>query len=156
MSKVMVVIGSGSDKEKIEPCLDTLTALKIDYKLFIRSAHRTPEETADLAKTAISQGYSVIIAAAGMAAALPGCLAAHTILPVIGVPLNASPLTGLDALYATVQMPSGVPVAVVAIDGAKNAGILAAQILAVSNSELAAQLVRFKQDMARDVMAANN
>ena len=120
------------------------------------SAHRTPEAACQFASAAKQNGFGAIIAAAGKAAHLAGVLAAHTTLPVIGIPVKSSTLDGLDALLATVQMPSGIPVATVAIDGAANAGILAAQILAVSDEALADKLARMKSDMAREVLEKDN
>lgn len=137
---VGVVMGSESDLEVMRPCAELLAELGIAYEVRIMSAHRTPEAVASWASEASERGLRVLIAGAGAAAALPGVVAAHTDLPVIGVPIDATPLRGVDALYAIVQMPSGVPVATVGIDGAKNAAVLAARILALSDPELAARL----------------
>ncbi|NLB10171.1 MAG: 5-(carboxyamino)imidazole ribonucleotide mutase [Clostridiaceae bacterium] len=152
MQKVLVIMGSDSDLPKLRPCLDTLDEYGVPYSARVCSAHRTPDLAAELAQSAEKEGYGVIIAAAGLAAHLAGVMAAHTVLPVIGLPIAAGALNGLDALYATVQMPPGVPVAVVAIDGAKNAALLAIQILAGSSADLRIQLHRAKEDMAEAVL----
>ena len=135
-AQVGIIIGSDSDLTIMEAALTTLAEHSIESEMVVLSAHRNPVEVADWSSTARSRGLKVIIAAAGMAAALPGVVAAHTDLPVIGVPLTSSksPLGGVDALLATVQMPPGIPVACVSIDGAKNAAVLAARILAVPTS----------------------
>lgn len=150
-AKVAILMGSKSDKASMEKCSRMLEYFDIPFEEFIMSAHRTPKETAEFAETAESKGYRVIIAAAGMAAHLAGVVAAHTTLPVIGVPLSGSALNGVDALYATVQMPAGVPVATVAIGaaGAANSAVLAAQILALSNPDLKAKLEAFKAQGCR-------
>jgi 5-(carboxyamino)imidazole ribonucleotide mutase len=142
--KVAILMGSANDKEKVAPAEEILGRFGIEVDVRVMSAHRTPDDVAAFARAAGGEGYGVVICAAGMAAALPGAVAAHTTLPVIGLPLSGSALNGVDALYAAVQMPPGVPVATVAIDGAKNAGILAAQILALGDAELAAKLAEFK------------
>ena len=152
MQKVLVIMGSDSDLPKLRPCLDTLDEYGVPYSARVCSAHRTPDLAAELAQSAEKEGYGVIIAAAGLAAHLAGVMAAHTVLPVIGLPIAAGALNGLDALYATVQMPPGVPVAVVAIDGAKNAALLAIQILAGSSADVRRQLHRAKEDMAEAVL----
>jgi 5-(carboxyamino)imidazole ribonucleotide mutase len=152
MQKVLVIMGSDSDLPKLRSCLDTLGEYGVPYSARVCSAHRTPDLAAELAQSAEKEGYGVIIAAAGLAAHLAGVMAAHTVLPVIGLPIAAGALNGLDALYATVQMPPGVPVAVVAIDGAKNAALLAIQILAGSSADLRIQLHRAKEDMAEAVL----
>jgi len=150
---VGIVMGSDSDWNVMEKAVSVLTDLDIPFDVTIASAHRSPERTAEYARSARSRGLRVIIAGAGAAAHLAGSLAALTTLPVIGVPLDASSLKGLDALLATVQMPAGVPVATMAIGpaGAKNAAILAAQILATSDSELVGQLEALKRKMADEV-----
>jgi 5-(carboxyamino)imidazole ribonucleotide mutase len=148
---VLIVMGSESDVEVVKPAAETLAKLGISHEVHIASAHRTPERAMALASGARERGIKVIIAAAGGAAHLAGVLAAHTTLPVIGVPISSSALKGLDALLATVQMPSGVPVATVAIDGARNAAILAAEILAVDDGKLAAKLEEMRADMAAQV-----
>ncbi|MBQ9910187.1 MAG: 5-(carboxyamino)imidazole ribonucleotide mutase [Lachnospiraceae bacterium] len=150
MKKVGIVMGSDSDLPIVEKAAATLKALGIPYEAHIFSAHRTPEQAKDFASKARKNGFGVIIAAAGMAAHLAGALAANTTLPVIGIPLKSSVLDGMDALLSTVQMPRGIPVATVAIDGAVNAALLAAQILAVEDEDLA-----FRLDEKRAVEAAN-
>jgi 5-(carboxyamino)imidazole ribonucleotide mutase len=137
---VGILVGSESDLPVLEKCTARLEALEIDYELEVRSAHRNPESVAEYAATARDRGLKVIICAAGMAAHLAGAVAARTDLPVIGIPVAAGPFNGLDALLSTVQMPSGVPVATVAVNGAANAAVLAAQILALSDSQLAERL----------------
>lgn len=145
--KVAVLMGSASDKEKLAPAAETLDRYGIEADVRVMSAHRTPAAVAEFASAAREQGYAAIICAAGMAAHLAGAVAAHTTLPVIGVPLSAGALNGVDALYATVQMPKGVPVATVAVDGAVNAALLAVQILAVDDSELATKLAEHRAEM---------
>jgi len=140
--KVMILIGSESDKDRIAKLPKTLDWFGIGYDLKVSSAHRNPEQTALLAKNARGDGYSVIIAA-GMAAHLPGVVAALTSLPVIGIPLDASPLAGTDALLSIVQMPPGIPVATVGINGAVNAGVLAARIIGLTNENVADKLNEF-------------
>lgn len=137
---VGILVGSESDLPVLEKCTKRLEGLEIDYELEVRSAHRTPEDVAEYVSTARDRGLKVIICAAGMAAHLAGAVAARTNLPVIGIPIAAGPLNGFDALLSTVQMPSGVPVATVAINGAANAAVLAAQILALSDPDLAERL----------------
>lgn len=139
-ARVGILVGSKSDLPVLEKCTKRLEDLGIDYELEVRSAHRTPEDVAEYASTARDRGLKVVICAAGMAAHLAGAVAARTNLPVIGIPVAAGPLNGFDALLATVQMPSGVPVATVAVNGAANAAVLAAQILALSDPELAERL----------------
>lgn len=151
MKKVAIIMGSDSDFPKVSVAVKQLKELEIPFEVHVMSAHRTPEVSAEFSKNAVKNGFGVIIAAAGMAAHLAGVLAAHTTIPVIGIPIKSS-LDGLDALLATVQMPSGIPVATVAIDGAKNAAILAAQILALSDSTLADKLCAMKKEM-NDVIA---
>jgi 5-(carboxyamino)imidazole ribonucleotide mutase len=151
MKKVAVLLGSTSDEEVMKGCTDYLTKFGIPWDLKILSAHRTPDATAAFVKSAEENGYAIIIAAAGMAAHLPGVAAAYTTLPVIGVPLAGSELKGVDALYAIVQMPAGIPVATVAIGaaGAKNAAVLAAEILALGEPALTARLREFRAAGAR-------
>lgn len=151
---VGVVMGSASDLEQVQACLDALKELEVPYEVTVASAHRTPDRASEYAKTAAKRGLKVIIAAAGWAAHLPGVLAAYTTLPIIGLPLGGSPLGGKDALYAMVQMPPGIPVATVGINTGRNAGILAAQILAVSDEALSERLVGMRQKMAAKVIAA--
>lgn len=148
MAMVRVILGSKSDLERCQPIKDTLEQFGVEYDWYISSAHRKPEQTALLAKNAGTDGIRVIIACAGMAAHLPGVIASHTTLPVIGVPLSAAQLDGMDALLSVAQMPPGVPVACVAVNGTKNAALLAIQILALSDPALAEQLKIFKQQMA--------
>ena len=140
MQKVAVILGSDSDLAVVQKALDTLKELEIPFESHIYSAHRTPDQARAFAQQAASRGFGVIIAAAGKAAHLAGSLAAQTILPVIGVPIKYSVLDGMDALLSTVQMPAGIPVATVAIDGAVNAALLSAQILALSDEGLARRL----------------
>ena len=144
-------MGSDSDLPIVSGAVKELKKYGVAVEAHVMSAHRTPAIACEFAARARENGFGVIIAAAGKAAHLAGVLAAHTTLPVIGIPIKSSTLDGLDALLATVQMPSGIPVATVAIDGAKNAAILALQILAVSDSELAERLSRTKEEMAREV-----
>ena len=140
MKKVGIVMGSDSDLPILQKTMDTLEALEIPYECHIYSAHRTPVEARDFAVNARANGFGALICAAGMAAHLAGAIAANTTLPVIGIPCKGGMMDGLDALLATVQMPSGIPVATVATNGGVNAALLAAQILAVSEPELAAKL----------------
>lgn len=149
--KVAVIMGSDSDLPVVAPAIKRLKSFGIPVEAHVMSAHRTPVAAADFARSAKENGFGVIIAAAGKAAHLGGVLAAHTTLPVIGIPVKSSTLDGLDALLATVQMPSGIPVATVAIDGADNAAILAAQMLAVYDENLAAQLAEMKAEMKNGV-----
>lgn len=151
MKKVLVVMGSDSDLKVMQGTVNQLKAFEIPFEVRIASAHRTPALAEDLAKNASDRGFGVIIAAAGKAAHLAGVLAAYTTLPVIAVPIKSSTLDGLDSLLSMVQMPKGIPVATMAIDGADNAGIYAAQILALSDESLAAKLSAFKADMAEQV-----
>lgn len=149
--KVAVIMGSDSDLPVVAPAIKRLKSFGIPVEAHVMSAHRTPIAAAEFAKTAKENGFGVIIAAAGKAAHLGGVLAAHTTLPVIGIPVKSSTLDGLDALLATVQMPSGIPVATVAIDGADNAAILAAQMLALSDDALAEKLSVMKAEMEAGV-----
>ena len=151
VKKVAVIMGSDSDFPTVSAAIKRLKALEIPVEVHVMSAHRTPHAAAEFAQNAVQNGFGVIIAAAGKAAHLGGVLAAHTTLPVIGIPIKSSTLDGLDALLATVQMPSGIPVATVAIDGADNAAILTAQMLALSDETLAAKLLEMKQQMADGV-----
>lgn len=151
MKKVAVIMGSDSDLPVVEKAVRRLAALGIPVEAHVMSAHRTPAAAAEFSRAAAGRGFGVIIAAAGKAAHLAGVLAAHTTLPVIGVPIKSSTLDGLDALLATVQMPSGIPVATVAIDGAENAAILAAQILALGDASLAEKLTAMKREMEAGV-----
>jgi 5-(carboxyamino)imidazole ribonucleotide mutase len=151
MKKAAVLTGSDSDFPVLEPVFKRLKDFEIPCEAHVMSAHRTPALAADFASNARKNGFGVIIAAAGKAAHLAGVVAAHTTLPVIGIPVKSSTLDGLDALLSTVQMPSGIPVATVAIDGADNAGILAAQILSLEDNALADKLSKMKTDMAEQV-----
>ena len=150
MKKVAVIMGSDSDFEVVSAGIKQLKTLNIPVEVHVMSAHRTPERAAAFAAGAMGAGFGVIIAAAGMAAHLAGVLAANTTLPVIGIPIRST-FDGLDALLATVQMPSGIPVATVAVNGAKNAALLAAEILALSDDVLADKLAQMKADMAEGV-----
>jgi 5-(carboxyamino)imidazole ribonucleotide mutase len=151
MKKVAILLGSSSDEEVMKGCSEYLTRFGIPHDLKISSAHRQPDETAAFVKGAADAGYGLIIAAAGMAAHLPGVAASYTTLPVIGVPLAGSELRGVDALYSMVQMPAGIPVATVAIGpaGAKNAAVLAAEILALSDETLTGRLRVFRANGAK-------
>ncbi|MBR4053392.1 MAG: 5-(carboxyamino)imidazole ribonucleotide mutase [Clostridia bacterium] len=140
MKKVAVIMGSDSDLPVVEKAIEVLKQFEVPYTVRVLSAHRTPAEAKKFAETARSKGYGVMICAAGKAAHLAGAFAANTTLPVIGIPVKSSTLDGLDALLATVQMPTGMPVATVAIDGAANAALLAVQILSVSDRALASRL----------------
>ena len=142
--RVGILVGSQNDMPVLEKCTQRLEDLGIEYEMEVRSAHRDPEGVSEYAGTARERGLGVVICAAGMAAHLAGAVAARTILPVIGIPVAAGPLNGFDALLATVQMPTGVPVATVAVNGAGNAAVLAAQILALSDDELAQRLEKSK------------
>ena len=153
MKKVAIIMGSDSDLPVLKPAVKMLAELEIPFDVRVMSAHRTPAEAADFARNARAEGYGVIIAAAGKAAHLAGALAAQTILPVIGVPVKSSTLDGLDALLSTVQMPGGIPVATVTIDGAQNAALLAAQMLALSDGELADKLLVHRQKQHDSVTA---
>lgn len=155
--KVLIVMGSASDKEVMAEAAEVLRDLGIAYEMGVYSAHRTPERAAKLASEAAGRGVRAIIAGAGAAAHLAGAIASRTNLPVIGVPLAATPLAGLDALLATVQMPAGFPVATMAIGkpGARNAAFLAAQILATSDDSLARKLAAWREEKAREVEAAS-
>lgn len=140
MKKVGIVMGSASDLPVVKKAIDMLVSLDVPYEVHVYSAHRTPDEASDFSSEAKKNGFGVLIAAAGMAAHLAGVVASRTTLPVIGIPCKSSNLDGLDALLATVQMPTGIPVATVAIDGAANAALLAAEILALSDETLAKKL----------------
>jgi 5-(carboxyamino)imidazole ribonucleotide mutase len=155
MRKVAILMGSDSDLHVCQKAADQLAKLNIPYTMHILSAHRTPAEASEFAKSARSEGYGVIIAAAGMAAHLAGAMAAGTVLPVIGIPIASGSLNGLDALLSTVQMPPGIPVATVAVNGAANAALLAAQILAVNDEELTRCLVALRKEQAANVLDKN-
>ena len=153
MKKVAVIMGSDSDLPVVQKCLDQLKKFGIPSEAHVFSAHRTPALVEKFASSAKDNGFGVIIAAAGKAAHLGGVIAAYTTLPVIGIPIKSSTMDGLDSLLSMVQMPGGIPVATVAIDGAQNAAILAAQILALSDDTLAVKLDDFKKDMESGVEA---
>ena len=153
MKKVGILMGSDSDLPILQKAMDTLESLEIPYECHIYSAHRTPVEARDFAVNARANGFGALICAAGMAAHLAGAVAANTTLPVIGIPCKGGMMDGLDALLATVQMPSGIPVATVAINGGVNAALLAAQIIAVSDAELAAKLDAKRASDAATVLA---
>lgn len=148
-AKVAVLMGSKSDAERMKPAVEWLERFGVEADERVVSAHRTPDAVAELSKGAREEGFGAIICGAGMAAHLAGAVAAHTTLPVIGVPLSGSALSGVDALYSTVQMPRGIPVATVAVDGAANAAVLAVEILAVADDELAKRLAEFRAGGAR-------
>ena len=148
MKKVGIIMGSDSDLPIVKKAVDMLKVLEIPFEVHIYSAHRTPAEARDFAVNARANGFGVLIAAAGMAAHLAGAFAANTTLPVVGIPMKGGAMDGLDALLATVQMPSGFPVATVALNGAKNAAYLAVEMLAVSDDELARRLEQFRADTA--------
>ena len=149
--RAAVIMGSDSDWPVVQKTVSQLKSLGIDTEVHVMSAHRTPEEASAFARDARDNGFGVIVAAAGMAAHLAGVLAANTILPVIGIPMKSSQLEGMDALFSTVMMPPGVPVATVGINAAANAGTLAAQILALEDEELARRLMDAKRQMAESV-----
>lgn len=153
MKKVAIVMGSDSDLPVVSKAINKLKEFGVPTETHVMSAHRTPVQAAEFSSKAKENGFGVIIAAAGKAAHLGGVLAAHTTLPVIGIPVKSSTLDGLDALLATVQMPSGIPVATVAIDGAENAAILAVQMLALSDETLAGKLGEMKDEMEKAVVA---
>ena len=155
MKKVAVIMGSASDLPVARKAADTLGAFGVPCEVHVYSAHRTPAQVAQFAQSARENGFGAIIAAAGMAAHLAGALAAQTTLPVIGIPMKSNALDGVDALLSTVQMPSGIPVATVAIDGAVNAALLAIQILAVEDAALAAKLDEKRRKDAEKVLKAS-
>ena len=152
MKKVAVIMGSDSDLPIVEKCIEELKKYEIPTEVHVYSAHRTPDEAIGFAKAAERNGFGVIISAAGKAAHLGGVLAANTVLPVVGIPIKASSLDGMDALLSTVQMPPGIPVASIAIDGARNAAIFAAEILAVSDEKLRARLWEERNKARNDVI----
>ncbi len=154
-AKVLVIMGSDSDYPVVKDCLRTLKDFNVEFTAEVCSAHRTPERAAELAGSAKESGYGVIVAAAGKAAHLPGVLAAFTTLPVVGLPIKSSLQDGMDSLLSIVQMPPGVPVATVAVNGAVNAGLLAVQILALKYDELAVRLADYKQSMKNKVENKN-
>lgn len=151
MSKVAILMGSDSDLPVMNEAAAALKEFGVDYEIHVMSAHRSPHAVAEFAANARSKGFKAFIAGAGGAAHLAGVIAAHTTLPVIGVPVNSSPLQGFDALLATVQMPAGIPVATVAVNGARNAGILAVQMIGVADNAVAEKLSAFKKKLADGV-----
>lgn len=155
MKKVGIIMGSDSDLPVVEKAIDTLKALEVPFEVHIYSAHRTPVEARDFSMNARKNGFGAIIAAAGKAAHLAGAIAANTTVPVIGIPIKSSTLDGLDALLSTVQMPGGIPVATVAIDGAQNAALLAAQIIAVEDAALAEKLDAQRKSAMETVLKKN-
>ena len=155
MKKVGIIMGSDSDLPVVSKAIDTLKEYGVPFEVHVYSAHRTPVETAEFVKNAKDNGFGVIIAAAGMAAHLAGAVAANTVLPVIGIPVSCKNTGGMDALLATVQMPSGIPVATVAIDGAANAALLSIQMLALSDDELYGKLAEARVKGAEKVLAKN-
>lgn len=152
---VSIIMGSTSDLPVMEKAAQLLNDLHVPFEMNALSAHRTPEAVEEFAKNARNRGIKVIIAAAGMAAALPGVIAANTTLPVIGVPVKGSMLDGVDALYSIIQMPPGIPVATVAINGAMNAAILAVQMLALSDGQLAETFAAYKEGLKKKIVKAN-
>lgn len=155
MKKVAVIMGSASDLPVVEKAINTLKDFGVPYEVHVYSAHRTPVEASEFTKNAENNGFGVIIAAAGMAAHLAGAIAANTILPVIGIPVKSTVLDGMDALLSTVQMPTGMPVATVAINGAGNAALLAIQMLAISDEQLAAKYADFRKKATEGVLSKN-
>lgn len=155
MKKIGIVMGSVSDMPVVEKAINKLRELEIPYEVHVYSAHRTPVEARDFSLNARNNGFGAIIAAAGMAAHLAGAIAANTTLPVIGIPVSSQKLDGVDALLSTVQMPSGIPVATVAIDGAVNAALLCAQILSVEDKSLAYKLDAMRKSASDDVLSKN-
>ena len=155
MRKVAIIMGSDSDLPVVEKAIQTLKEFDVPFAVHVYSAHRTPEQAKCFAEEARANGFGVVIAAAGKAAHLAGALAANTTLPVIGIPVKSSTLDGLDALLSTVQMPSGIPVATVAIDGAVNAALLAVEILAVSDEQLAKRLAKVREEGREKIQRAD-
>ena len=155
MKKIGIVMGSDSDLPIVKKAIDTLTELGVPYEVHVYSAHRTPVEAKEFSANARENGFGAIIAAAGMAAHLAGAIAANTTLPVIGIPVSSKNLGGMEALLATVQMPSGIPVATVAIDGAANAALLAIQILAINDADLAEKLDAKRRAATEAVLEKN-
>lgn len=152
MKKVAIIMGSDSDLPVVKKAVDVLNTYGVPFEVRVLSAHRTPEQARELASSAAQNGFGVMICAAGKAAHLAGAIAANTVLPVIGIPIKASVLDGMDALLSTVQMPAGIPVATVAIDGAANAALLAVQILAVGDDALTQKLLKARADAAKEVL----
>jgi 5-(carboxyamino)imidazole ribonucleotide mutase len=154
--KIGIIMGSDSDLQTMKAAAEICELFEIDYEMKVISAHRTPDGMANYGKTAHRRGIKIIIAGAGGAAHLPGMIAAYSPLPVIGVPVLSKSLSGIDSLYSIVQMPPGVPVATVAIGGAKNAGLLAIQILATSDADLLEKMLKYKQEIAAESMNKND
>lgn len=150
MKKVAIIMGSDSDFDKVKPAFQIFKDFGIEFEVHVMSAHRTPEKVTEFAQSAIKNDFGVIIAAAGMAAHLAGFISANTVLPVIGIPIKST-FEGLDSLLATVQMPSGIPVATVALNGSKNAAILATQILSLSDEELQKKLIEMRTQMKSEI-----
>ena len=155
MKKVAIIMGSDSDLPVAEKAINTLKELEVPYEVHVYSAHRTPEQAKDFSASARENGFGVIIAAAGMAAHLAGAIAANTTLPVIGIPIKSANLGGMEALLSTVQMPSGIPVATVAIDGAANAALLAAEMIAIEDEKLADKLAKKRSGDTAKVLSKN-
>ena len=156
MKKVMIVMGSDSDLPVVGKAIDTLKELDVPFSVHVLSAHRTPDEAKKAAREAESNGYGVIICAAGMAAHLAGAFAAATVLPVIGIPVKSSSFDGMDALLSTVQMPPGIPVAAVGVNGSKNAALLACQIIAVEDASLSEKLKALREEGRKKVLEKND
>lgn len=152
MSRIGIIMGSDSDLPIMKEACSVLEEFSIDYEVTVCSAHRLPQETADYARTAADRGVDAIIAGAGGAAHLPGVIAAYTVLPVIGVPIKSSTLSGVDSLYSIVQMPKGIPVATVAINGSANAALLALEMLAIKDEKIRQQLLDYRKEMAQKVL----
>ena len=155
LKKVAIIMGSDSDLPVLQKTIDTLVSFSVPYEVHIYSAHRTPQEVSTFISKAEENGFGVIIAAAGMAAHLAGAIAANTVLPVIGIPIKSAGLGGMDALLSTVQMPSGIPVATVAIDGGTNAAILAIEMLALTDVDLHDKLVQYREKNKSTVLQKN-
>ena len=155
LKKVAIIMGSDSDLPVLQKTIDTLVSFSVPYEVHIYSAHRTPQEVSTFISKAEENGFGVIIAAAGMAAHLAGAIAANTVLPVIGIPIKSAGLGGMDALLSTVQMPSGIPVATVAIDGGTNAAILAIEMLALTDFDLHDKLVQYREKNKSTVLQKN-
>ena len=153
--KVAVVMGSKSDYEVVKPAKDILEKFNVEIVMRVLSAHRTPDEALDFAKNAEANGFNVIIAAAGKAAHLAGVIAGKTVIPVIGIPIKSSTMDGMDSLLSIVQMPNGIPVATVAINGSQNAGLLAVQILSTKYTELRTKMKDYREKMRQEVLAAD-
>lgn len=153
MKKVAIIMGSKSDAEVLRPTVKTLEKFGVEYTVRVLSAHRTPEDAAEFVSSLEKENYGVVICAAGKAAHLAGVAAGHTVLPVIGLPIKSSFMDGMDSLLSTVQMPSGVPVATVAVNGGENAGLLAVQMLAISDEALTDKLKNFKKEMAEKILS---